>query len=130
MTYALLVYITPESWSELSSKEKRSLHGDPSARTSGSVRVIAHYRLRPADTATTIRLDGEQILRPLGPTTNTSEGLRGFYLLESDDPDAVLDFASQHPAVRVGGTAELWPLIEPGRHAQGHRGHGGRVERH
>ncbi len=130
MTYALLVYITTDSWNELSSEDKRSLHGSQDARASGSARVIAHYRLRPPETATTIRLDGDQIVSSEGPSAETSEGLRGFYLLESDDPDAVLDFASQHPAVRVGGTAELWPLIEPGRHAQGHRGHGGRVERH
>jgi len=130
MNYALLVYITSETWNELSPEDKRSLHGSQDARASGSARVIAHCRLRPPGTATTIRLDGDQIVRTEGPSAKTSEGLRGLYLLESNEPDAVLDFASQHPAVRVGGTAELWPLTEPGRHAQERRGHGGGVERH
>ena len=56
------------------------------------------------------------------------EGLRAFYLLDSDEPDAVLEFARQHPALHLGGTAEVLPLIEPGRHGQGRRGHGGSVE--
>ena len=130
MNYALLVYITSETWDGLSPRDKRSLHGDQAARVSALARVIAHYRLRPG-TAATIRLDGDQIVSTEGPSAKTSEGLRGFYLLESDEPDAVLDFASQHPAVRLlGGTAEIWPLTEPGRHAQGRRGHGGRVEQH
>lgn len=128
MNYALLVFITAESWNELSSEDKRSLHGGQDA--SGSARVIAHYRLRPPGTATTIRLDGDQIVSTEGPSAKTNEGLRAFYLLESDGPDAVLDLASQHPAVRLGGTAEVWPLIEPGRHAQGRRGHSGYVEQH
>ena len=130
MTYALLVYITSETWNELSPEDKRSLHGDQDARASGSARVIAHYRLRPPATATTIRLDRDQIVSTEGPSAKTSESLRGLYLLESDEPDAVLDFASQHPAVRVGGTAEIWPLTEPGRHTQERRGHAAWIEQH
>lgn len=128
MNYALLVYISAESWSGLSSEDERSLHGGQHAR--GSARVIAHYRLRPPETATTIRLDGDQIVSTEGPSATTNEGLRGFYLLESDEPDAILDFARQHPALRLGGTAEVWPLTEPGRHAQGRPGRGSSVEQH
>jgi hypothetical protein len=117
MTYALLVYISPESWEELSAEDKRSLHGGGQALASVSASVIAHYRLRPPRTATTIRLAGGQIVKTEGPSPGTSEGLRAFYLLETNEPDAVLDFASQHPAVRVGGTAEVWPLTKPGRDA-------------
>lgn len=128
--YALLVYISAESLKGLSTEEARSLHGGHEAAASASATLIAHYRFRPPRTGTTIRLDGDQIVKTEGPSAISSEGLRGFYLLESDDPDAVLDFASQHPAVRVGGTAEVWPLIEPVRHAEGRPGHSGWVERH
>ena len=85
--------------------------------------MIVHYRLRPPRTATTIRLAGDQIVSTEGPSAETSAALRAIYLLESDEPDAVLDFASQHPAVRVGGIGEVWPLIQPGRHSQEHDGH-------
>jgi hypothetical protein len=115
MNYALLVYVTPESLRGLSSDDKHSLHGEHQAAASTS--VIAHYRLRPPRLATTVRSDGDQTVKTEGPSAETSERLRAFYVLESDEQDAVLDFASQIPAVRLGGTAEVWPLIEPGQHA-------------
>ena len=118
MKYSLLVFISPESWDELSSEDKRSLHGGQDVPASGSTRVIAHYRLREPATATTIQLDGDQIVSIEGPSAITSEGLSGLYLIESDEPQAVLEFAGLHPALQLGGTAEVWPLVEPGRHAQ------------
>jgi hypothetical protein len=48
-----------------------------------------------------------------GPSASAKEALRALYLLESDDPDAVLDLTSRLPAHRIGGAAEIWPLIEP-----------------
>jgi hypothetical protein len=130
MNYALLIYITPELMEGLSTEETRSLHGDHEAAASTSVRVIAHYRLRPPQLTTTVRRDGNTVGRIEGPSSETNEGLRALYLLESDQPDAVLDFASQHPAVSIGGTAEVWPLIAPGRHDQESRGHRRRMGQH
>ena len=120
MTYALLVYAIPESLRSLSSEDKRSLHGEHQATASTS--VIAHYTFRPPRLATTVRIDGDQIVKTEGPSAETSERLRAFYVLESDEPDAVLAFASQIPAVRLGGTVEVWPLIEPGQHARERHG--------
>ncbi len=120
MNYALLVYVSPQSLRGLSSEDKRSLHGDHQAVASTS--VIAHYRLRPPRLATTVRVDGDQILKTEGPSAESSERLRALYVLESDEQDAVLDFAGQIPAVRLGGTAEVWPLIEPGQHARERHG--------
>jgi hypothetical protein len=124
MTYLLLVYVIPESLRGLSSEDKRSLHGQHQAAASTS--VIAHYRLRPPRLATTVRMDEDQIVKTEGPSAETSERLRALYVLESDEEDAVLDFASQIPAVRLGGTVEVWPLIEPGQHAPERHGTAGR----
>src|SRR5713226_3668741 len=118
MNYALLVYIAPELLRGLSSEDKLSLHGGGQPATSASASLVAHYRLRPPRTATTIRLNGDEIVKADGPSVEMREGLRALYVLESDEPDAVHDFASRLPAVRLGGTVEVWPLIEPGPHAQ------------
>lgn len=123
MNYALLVYISAESWEGLSPEDRRSLHVDHQAAASTAANVIAHYRFRPPQLTTTVRLDGDQIARTEGPSSESGEGLRALYMLESDEPDAVLDFASQHPAVRVGGTAELWPLVAAGGHERARHGH-------
>jgi hypothetical protein len=120
MKYALLIYITPDVMTELSPEAARSLHGAHQA-ASTSAEVIDHYRLRPPQLTTTVRLHRGQILKTEGPSAETNEGLRALYLLESIDPDAVLDFAGLHPAVHVGGTAEVWPLITPRRdHSERH----------
>jgi hypothetical protein len=62
-------------------------------------------------------------VRTDGPSVETRERLRALYVVESDEADAVLDFASKLPAVRLGGAVEVWPLIEPGAHAQERHGH-------
>jgi len=127
LNYALLVYIAPELLRGLPSEAKLSLHGGDQAETSASATLVAHYRLRPPRTATTVRLNGDEIVKTDGPSAETREGLRAFYVLESDEPDAVLDFASRLPAVRLGGTAEVWPLVElePGPQARERHGHRG-----
>jgi hypothetical protein len=124
VTYLLLVYVSPELLRGLSSEDKHSLHGQHEAVPSTS--VIAHYRLRPPRLATTVSIDGDQIVKTAGPSAEPSERLRAFYVLESDEQDAVLDFASQIPAVRLGGTAEVWPLIEREQHARERHGTAGR----
>ncbi len=129
MNYAVLVFVAPESLRGLASEDKRSLHGEHQAPPA-SVSLIAHYRFRPARTATTIRLNEEQIVKTEGPSADTSERLRALYVLESDQQDAVLEFATQHPAVRLGGTAEIWPLIEAGKHDRERHGHRGWLRRH
>ena len=126
MKYALLVYLTSGLLEGLSPEDSRSLHNDHQAAAPTAADVIAHYKVRPPQLTTTVRLDGDQIVRTEGASPESSQGLRALYLLESAEPDAVLDFASRHPAVRVGGTAEVWPLIAPGAHDQEQQGHRGR----
>jgi len=130
MNYALLVYIAPESLRGLTQEDKLSLHSGDQAATPAAASLLAHYRLRPPRTATTLRLHGDEIVKTDGPAAEAREGLRAFYVLESDEPDAVLDFASRLPAVRLGGTVEVWPLIEPSPQTGEHHGHRAWRERH
>jgi hypothetical protein len=130
MNYLLLVYVAPESLRGLSSEDKLSLHGEGHAEAPASASLIAHYRLRPPRTATTLRLNGDEIVTTDGPFADMRKGLRALYVLESDEPGGVLDFASQVPAVRVGGIVEVWPLIESDSQPREHRGHRASRVRH
>jgi hypothetical protein len=88
--------------------------------------VIAHFRFRPARGATTVRRADGEVVRTKGSASGKTEALRALYVVESDDSDAVLDLATSLPAVHMGGTVEVWPLIEPDRGTSGptsHRGH-------
>src|SRR6266511_3982099 len=129
MAYAVLIYVAPESLRGLSSEDKRSLHSEHEAPP-GSGNLIAHYRLRPPRTATTIRVNRDEVVKTEGPSADSSERLRALYVLESDEQDAALEFAGQHPAVRLGGIAEVWPLIEAGQHDRERHGHRGWRRRH
>jgi hypothetical protein len=129
MKYLVLGYDSQGSLDSLATEDKRALHGahralhdDVEATANASVSVIAHYRVRPPRHTTTLRLAGDDIITSEGPSARASEALRALYLLEGDDPDAVLDLAARLPAVRMGGTVEVWPLIEPHGHARERRG--------
>lgn len=111
MKYALLVYDVPSSWHSLSTEQKHALHGEYHA-VAASPDVIAHYRLRPPQLTTTVRVEDDQIVKTEGPVADTKENLRAFYLLESDDHDSVLELAAQIPAARMGGAIEVWVLAE------------------
>ena len=124
MKYALLGYDADGALDRLAAEGKRALHGghralhdDAQAAANPSVRVIAHYRVRPPRHVTTVRLAGNDTVTREGPSTDASKALRALYLLESDDPDAVLDLVARLPAVRMGGTVEVWPIAEPKRHS-------------
>src|SRR5262249_32206246 len=120
MKSALLGYDTERALEALAANDKRALHNEHHAlrdqheAASGSVTVIAHYRFRPPRLATTVRLVGGETVTTDGPPAS-SASLRALYVLESDDRDAVLDLAKRLPALRMGGTIEVWPLAEPPR---------------
>lgn len=127
MKYALLVYDSSASWDDLPPDDKRALH-DPAeyrATSTGSVNLLAHYRLHSPRLTTTVRMAGDEVIRSDGPAAAASEALRALFLLESDDREAALDIACRLPAVRMGGSVEVWPLIEPDLHGRRRRGHRG-----
>jgi hypothetical protein len=111
MKYALLVYDAPDSWHSLSTEQRHGLHGEYHA-VAAVPGLIGHYRLRPPRHATTVRVEEDRIVKAEGPLADTSESLRAFYLLESDDHDSVLELAARIPAARTGGAVEVWPLLE------------------
>jgi hypothetical protein len=121
--YALLAYDTQGSLDSLAAQDKRtlhtahrSLHDERQAAAVSAATVIAHYRLRSAELTTTVHLAGDEIVKTEGPSIEATEALRALYLVESDDRDAVFDLVAGLPAVRMGATVEVWPLIEtPGR---------------
>jgi hypothetical protein len=72
-------------------------------------RVRSGERLHPASTATTLRVGG---LVTDGPFADTKEVFGGFYLVEAPDLDSALELAARIPAVRLGGSVEIRPLVE------------------
>ena len=69
--------------------------------------------LKPAATATSVRIrNGERLLTD-GPFAETRETLGGFYLIEADTLDRAIEIASKIPTARFG-TVEVRPIASYG----------------
>jgi hypothetical protein len=113
MKYALLIYSDDarNEFDRLSEEEQHSIMGEYFA-ISELDGTFGGAQLQPADTATTVRVDGAETVTTDGPFADTKEVLGGFYLFEAADLDAALDVAARIPAARMGGAVEVRPLVE------------------
>jgi hypothetical protein len=77
--------------------------------TSGKIR--GGERLRPAASATTLRLNGggERLLSD-GPYAETKEQLGGFFVVEAGNLDEAVDWAGKMPHLQDGGSVEIRPI--------------------
>ena len=111
MKYALLIYADPSSFTSLSESEQQAVSAEYMA-IAGEDRVAGGAHLRPPETATTVRQNGDGLLTTDGPFADTKEIFGGYYLLEADDLDAAIEMASRVPAARMGGGIEVRPIVE------------------
>ncbi|MDX3755209.1 YciI family protein [Streptomyces mirabilis] len=69
-------------------------------------------RLRPSADATTVRVQGDEVLLSDGPFVESKEYVAGFDLIEVADLDEAIALASRHPAALGGGSVEVRPVWE------------------
>ena len=110
MKYALLIYLNPGADDGLSDQENAAIHEEYLALRDVP-EVTGGAALHPVETATTVRLSGDQLLITDGPFADTKEIFGGFYLLEADDIDRATEIAARIPAVRFGGSVEIRPVV-------------------
>jgi hypothetical protein len=112
MKYLLLAY-AGQTATELSAEEnaaiERHIVSWVQEMTDRGVRLFGS-RLRPDDYATTLRLDGDELMASDGPFAETKEQMAGFEVLECASPEEAIEVASRHPGARTG-TIELRPLL-------------------
>ncbi len=113
MKYALLIY-SPSTAEEYAAgmtaaRDAQDPDGEwvkytQAAKDAGV--LVAAEQLTHAETATSVRVRGEDRLITDGPFMETKEHLLGFYLIDVPDLDAALEWAARMPAVN-GGTVEV-----------------------
>ncbi|MFE9644543.1 YciI family protein [Streptomyces sp. NPDC006365] len=69
-------------------------------------------RLRPATDATTVRVQGDEVLLSDGPFVESKEYVAGIDIIEVADLDEAISLASRHPAALGGGSIEVRPVWE------------------
>jgi hypothetical protein len=67
-------------------------------------------RLHDPESATVVRMSGGEVLTSDGPFAEAKEHLGGFYIIEAEDLDAALAWASKATAA-VGRPIEVRPLV-------------------
>jgi hypothetical protein len=80
-----------------------------------AIRKSGHFRganrLKPAASATTIRVRNGKLLITDGPFAETKEQFGGYYLIEARDLDEAIRIAARIPGARYG-CVELRPLAD------------------
>ena len=113
MQYLLFIYSDENFRGDASAmQEITAAHMRLGAELTQSGAMVGGNRLRPTDTATTVRTqNGVQSLHD-GPYAETREQLAGYYLVEAADLDAAIGWAKKIPggpnyAVEV---RPVWPV--------------------
>jgi hypothetical protein len=110
MQYALLIYTKPGTVESLSPAEREALSVEYFALRD-EPGVLGGAGLQPVTTATTVRLaDGKPLVTD-GPFADTKEVFGGYYVYEADNLDQAIEMASRIPALRLGGTIEVRPVM-------------------
>ena len=78
--------------------------------TAGKIR--GGERLRPAASATTLRVSGGKRLLSDGPYAETKEQLGGFFVVEANNIDEAVELAARMPHLPDGGAVEIRPVWE------------------
>lgn len=116
MKYSILIYDAPESREQFDGQAGAAYMSQwqpfIQALTEAGV-YVAGAGLQPADTATTLRFNGNKRRVQDGPYADTKEQLGGFYLIDVPDLDAALEWAARTPRLK-GQVFEVRPnLVAP-----------------
>jgi hypothetical protein len=111
--YILLINEPPEGGVPASEQEAQTQRWGEYAQALGEAgAMVGGDRLRPADTATTLRVrDGETVLTD-GPFAETKEVLGGYFIIDVPDLDEAIRWAGRMPHVAYGSVEvrPIWPM--------------------
>ena len=111
MKYLLLIHSDERQWGDGPQEEQDAILAEYMA-IQEAPGVFGGNQLQPGAAATTVRVKDGRTLATDGPFVEVKEELGGFYLLEADDLDAVIELAARVPAARTGGAVEIRPFVE------------------
>ena len=68
-------------------------------------------RLHDPETATVVRVSGNEVVTTDGPFVEAKEHLAGFYIIEAADLDEALGWASKVTRL-ISSPIEVWPFVD------------------
>jgi len=110
-----LCLICAETMLEQMSEADAEKHLQEYSEFNENIKKSGHYlganRLKPSETATTLRVRNGKILVTDGPFAETKEQIGGYYVIEARDLNEAINVASKIPGARIG-CVELRPIAE------------------
>jgi hypothetical protein len=118
MEYALLIYGEEKVWESAD----ETTRGEVYAAHTEFARLLGEHghkmtggaELRNTSTARTLRGSPESVSVTEGPFAETAEQLGGFYLVETDDIDDVIELAG---VISFGEPIEVRPVVPSSEHS-------------
>ena len=114
MRYMMLVYSAqpPEGLKPEEAERIRSAHYRVMDEATRKGVLIGAEPLAPTSTATTVRMHNGKALVTDGPFAETKEHLAGYYVIECENLDEAIEWASKIPTACQGGEGcvEIRPM--------------------
>ena len=112
MKYMILIYNSEASDKAMTQQEVGKLMEAYGAYSQAMVKagvMVGGERLKPTDTATTVRTKNGRTEVLNGPYADTREQLGGYYMIDVPDLDAAITWAARCPS-SSNGTIEVRPI--------------------
>jgi hypothetical protein len=118
MQFLLTLYADDKGWNQMTPEQQQQGVAAYAAYGQALQKAgvyVGSNRLRPADTATTLRTTNGKVQVLDGPFIESKESLGGYYLIEVADLDAALSWAAKCPGVGHGvvEVRAIWAMGPP-----------------
>jgi len=114
MQYLLLIYSNEAEYAKMTPSAISTMTEEYTEFTKGIIQAgqfKAGDRLKPASTASTVRVRNGKVTTTDGPFAETREQLGGYYLVEAKNLDEATAIAARIPGAKVGSieVRPIWP---------------------
>ena len=111
MKFMLLVYGTESHWTEEERDACMAESRELCHKLAEKGKYLTSAPLHPVATARSVRVRNGERLVTTGPFAETTEQLGGYYVIDVENIEEALDFASKIPPAKKG-TIEVRPVFE------------------
>jgi hypothetical protein len=112
MEYMILIYSDERGWKNVEEAKLKTMYAEYGSYTQELIKagvMRGGSELKPAATATTLRMRGGKVVSTDGPFAETKEQLGGYYLIDVPNLDDALKWAGKCPGTKTG-SVEVRPL--------------------
>jgi hypothetical protein len=115
MKYMLLIIGDESRYADMSPEDgaaQMALWDQYTKELEAAGALVAGEGLQTSTTATTLRVQDDEVILTDGPFAETKEQVGGFYVIDVENLDQAIEWAKKLPSTAVGGTTEVRPVMD------------------